>query len=305
MSRTFTPWRPEEDSILVEHYPALGAQAINRDYLPHRSPNNIRYRASYIGVSLRVWRWSSEHDDIVRRLYPDPTTNDQLLALLPGRSWRNIVGRAADIGVRRFHPYTHDQEFFSVPNTINSYWAGLLAADGHVDDRATSTGLGCSLSGDDGQHLDALRAALSYTGVVYQSKGVSSLRLSSAARLCDDLWRRFGVGPRKTFTILPPPLTEKEHILAFLRGVMDGDGYVSPPHKVAALCVVGASHPFMDWINNVWYELAPGPRGPTKVYKTRNIWSVQCSNRRADRIAEALLSVPGPRLERKWRRYTA
>ncbi len=63
-----------------------------------------------------------------------------LILMLPGRTSGAIRRKAYDNGLvanlsitnKKF--VTTNNNFFSVPNTINSYWAGFIAADGCVSE---------------------------------------------------------------------------------------------------------------------------------------------------------------------------
>lgn len=131
------------------------------------------------------------------------------------------------------------------------YWAGFIAADGSLSSKRTAIEI--MLSALDAQHLERFGSFLQYEGEVRYS--TSSLGNPTAAlwvcneMLYADLISKFNLGPRKTYTLQPPPLTQKEHILSFLTGYVDGDGsiYINKNYEIPILTITATK------ALNIWF----------------------------------------------------
>lgn len=126
--------------------------------------------------------------------------------------------------------YTLDEGFFEKVDTpLKAYVLGFAAADGSVRQcRQTFT---WALARRDRQHLVNLAAALGSDAPVRDTPGTvgkdgathpQSMLLLSSARFVGDMIRQ-GVGPNKTFTVVPPELPEGLEPSWWL-GCIDGDG---------------------------------------------------------------------------------
>lgn len=112
-----------------------------------------------------------------------------------------------------------------------AYFVGLIMADGCVTYRGKSAALHISLSGEDGRHLEALRAFLRTEHPIYESSPKHSAwqqktayRLTiTSLRLVESL-AKYGIVPNKSMTAKVIGLEDNVH---FWRGMVDGDGYLS------------------------------------------------------------------------------
>lgn len=155
--------------------------------------------------------------------------------------------------------YNHDKVFFDVPNVVNSYWAGFLAADGNIyrnPKRISSCRLNCSLK--DEEHLIKFKKALNANNPIrkYDKKVKDSiysyyhLNIDNSEYLCSSLFNVFGIGENKSLSLLPPSLKDEAFIRAFIRGYFDGDGSIylnkSGGFQVSFLGTVE----IIDWIKS-------------------------------------------------------
>jgi hypothetical protein len=129
-----------------------------------------------------------------------------------------------------------DENFFSVPNILNSYWAGFIAADGCIrgyHDHYLSLGL----SKKDISHLEKFKRDLRLSNkITIYDKHNSCITGLSSNKICDDLKNNFNITPRKSKTLKPPNIKNKTNILSFIAGYIDGDGSVGKigPYRYAA-----------------------------------------------------------------------
>jgi len=203
--------------------------------------------------------------------------------------------------------YTHDKNFFAVPNLINSYWAGFIAADGCVDD---TSHLAINLKKDDMQHLEKMMNAISYDGVLYHKDrfflgkkySTSYLYISNAQKLIHDLRINFNISPRKSRTLVPPSGLSEKNQLAYIKGYIDGDGHIrvdGPRYRIGA-CGTKA---VIDWIRK-WFDRISLTSSlnnlASNVRQQNNVFVYEVAYGRAFRIIEFLRTIQTPHLKRKW-----
>lgn len=121
-----------------------------------------------------------------------------------------------------------NDNFFSKPNLLNSYWAGFIAADGCIIDKAHSQKLlVLELGIKEYKHLMAFKKAIDFIGKIgIYRKGRSCKFSITSDILCNALNENFKITPRKTFTLEPPENLNKEQTLAYIIGYIDGDGSI-------------------------------------------------------------------------------
>lgn len=258
-------------------------------------------------------RWSDEEILLLKEKYGKSTCKE--LKRLFGRSPIGIHIKARKLGLSsnlnkrgQFQQkYVHNEHFFKIPNILNSYWAGFIAADGCLNDSGGASSLQISLNKKDAIHLEQFRCDINSTGLVkiteYKWK-VAKLRIGCASQLFLDLGQNFNITPRKTHTLLPPSLVDFNHKLAYIIGYIDGDGSIMKTkcgRNYDWISIVGTRN-LLLWISSVFNELEPSKSGKTNVYKGKSMWMYSLQGPRATKILDRLRQIPTPKLERKWKR---
>lgn len=204
---------------------------------------------------------------------------------------------------KRRHP-NFNEDFFSVPNLENCYWAGFIAADGCIRERPNrSKILQIGLSSVDRSHLEAFIESVG-KGSIYDythkatrsgpSYSAVSIQIGSD-KLCNDLGSVFNIFPRKTFTLKPPNL-EGEMAHAFIAGYIDGDGCYHKNTNRPALQALG-TYEILEWILNI-YGL-----GDKKISAKGNVWQFWISGKDALALRESFHRLNLPLLKRKVDRW--
>lgn len=198
----------------------------------------------------------------------------------------------------RYHgQYLLNESYFSTPTIENCYWAGLLAADGCIKSRKnSSTVISLTLHKQDQERLELFMEALSATSPVYYSKRSKCAVIElTSDKLANDLWKHWNIGPRKSLTIQPPNIKNKEMIKAFLVGLLDGDGCIHY-HKRGywTLQFLIGTVQLGTWVNE-FLKI-----GKVKLSKHGNIFRLQYSCSPALTVAKVLSTVDVPRMPRKW-----
>ncbi len=124
--------------------------------------------------------------------------------------------------------YNWDRLFFTRRNLVTAYWAGFLMADGSLIDKGTGVLLTVTLADKDIGHLHSLREALKTEAPVTHSqvRRTAYIGVSDAAHLRESV-AYWGIVPRKTYEGRIPEDLEDTLWWHYLRGLSDGDGYVS------------------------------------------------------------------------------
>jgi len=207
---------------------------------------------------------------------------------------RKIGTKMRDLSdrVRRLH-FNH--AFFSRFSVETCYWAGMLAADGNIS-ATQHPKISLGLKNSDIGHLEKFSKALEFDGRIYRYDRQSSIVLTSDY-MAYDLWKMFGIGPKKSLTIQPPDRMPVEFAAHFIRGYIDGDG--SFLRTRPQLAILGTES-MMTWMRNILIPI--GGKEPS-VCRKNKIFTVTFGGKfQVVKIAEWLYadSSEAIRLDRKF-----
>lgn len=139
-----------------------------------------------------------------------------------------VTARLTDVKGRFVAAAVNDQ-FFARRSPQTLWLAGLIAADGHIDQNGKRWTLG--QSGPEGlARLEHVVGLMEYGGRILSTqpaRGRCAYSISvSSRRMVADLAAQYGIAPAKTLTYRWPNLSG-DAAAAFLRGYIEGDGCVS------------------------------------------------------------------------------
>lgn len=263
--------------------------------------------------------WTQEEDIKLQRLVETGKYSFKEVGKQMNRSAGSCQSHSVLLGltnkyIRRTH--FHNEEFFKVPNLLNCYWAGFLAADGGVTSYS-ETGSTIRLEINDIDHLHTFKRDVGFTGNVQSSfrKGVMDRTkrvIINSNFWGQDLGSNFGVIPNKTARMLPPILCNDLLKIAFLIGYIDGDGCICITHRNSvnksevSVSIVSCSPELLRFLQ----ELLLKYFGSFKLKrKKQNMNNCPGSNKaklvvfagmQALMIIDFLKDFPVPKLSRKW-----
>ena len=171
--------------------------------------------------------------------------------------------------------YTYSLETISAP--FDAYLAGLLLTDGYLlSDR---DGLGLDMTDEDVISFVAKTIGTKYTKYEYYGKKDKYRVLINMPGIKKQV-ERFGIIENKSLKIPAPILKDEEiqYLPYIIRGIIDGDGCVSPTsYGGAQFYIVTMSEQFADWIisvlsNNFFME---------DIHKRQSkagLWRIETSN---------------------------
>jgi hypothetical protein len=273
------PWTDEETAILKSNYKNIGAKLLSQSLLKGKTEQQIRSRAEYLGLKRN----------------------------------KNTICR----GLNRIHFVNN--YFFSIPNNLNSYWAGFIAADGCISDTAKFS---ISLQDLDASHLvrflndvDCTRpeAAVKIRSTGYTKKDASvaqmaRIHLSGMEQWKQDLFSHWSITPRKSLTLIAPNIADKELKLSYLAGLIDGDGSVRinkvKQAEILRIGICGGSNKILTWIKCLIDELVPPENRSFELAQIRknrgNTEALEITGTRASKLAYLVRQLNLPVMPRKW-----
>lgn len=253
--------------------------------------------------------WTDEELEILRESYRDCSW-EELYQLLPGRSYNSIYHKASENNLLRPNTTVHidyDKDFFSIPTICNSYWAGFIAADGHIRKRTrNSTRISIKLSAIDYKHLLKFSNDINFSGEIKirnnrKYKSVE-IKLGGANKAVEDLSHNFNITENKSKVLIPPVL-DREMSLSYIIGYIDGDGCLSKNGDSNRVFVCSPTQDILIWIKSIFDEMAPDTyKGRfAKIRQEKDgVYTYRIAGRRADVMLNIMRNINSPKLERKW-----
>lgn len=258
-------------------------------------------------------RWTRKEDLLLGDLYRDFPLK-VIYSYFPKRTNNAVKQRIFSLGlskkgrnIRRKTTYICKDDYFSVPNLQNSYWAGFIAAGGRINDRGH---LEIGLSSKDSNHLESFIKEAGFTGrvitsikhnKVYGSSKMSRVSICCAKRWKKDLESKFSIIPRKTFCLVPPNLNDLNLCLSYIIGYIDGDGCIWSPscdsNKIN-LEILG-TRKILYWIRDCFSYIDKSSLGRS-IESKASIYRLRFKGRLAKRILGVLAEIDVPKLKRKW-----
>lgn len=93
-------WTKEELEKLQEHYGKMPNKELQRKYLPNRTPQSIRWKASELGIALaKRPEWNEEELEKLQENYSKISIEELQKTYLPDRTVDAILGKASDLGL--------------------------------------------------------------------------------------------------------------------------------------------------------------------------------------------------------------
>jgi len=143
--------------------------------------------------------------------------------------------------------FTNDN-FFIKLNPVSAYWAGFIAADGTLYDREKSVTI--SLNKRDVGHLYKFIKAVKTNAKVGYIKSNNSVHVGLYSKPLFNSLVKLGITPNKSLTITNVSLP-KSLMAHFIRGVFDGDGWVSGEKVTHIQFGIAGNKPFLQRIQDV------------------------------------------------------
>lgn len=251
----------------------------------------------------------------------------EICKLIPTKTKNAVAARQSFLRICVHKIYSKDEQFFSIPNTINSSIAGIIASDGHINQNDR---LAIVLNSKDHSLVEEINTLLksnykiskSEKPAVFNDKRTgktynyidrkSSLYITKAEKWADDLLKNWNIPRGKKSLVLEPPvnLRDMDTKLAYLSGLITGDGsifYTSTPSggdkrdESMRISMLGTEK-LLEWAKQsfeefVGYKFASEVRGGGE---KSNIFTLNINGITAAKIIEKVNSLKVVKLSRKW-----
>lgn len=224
------------------------------------------------------------------------------------------------ISFKQRRKYNVNDCFFETPNIVNCYYAGFIAADGCIRKYkgkfVETYSLSFGLSIKDKDFLIKFLNTINYEGNIryYENKGRKYVGVEiKSNKICEDLRNNFNITERKTHTLCPPNLFDKNLIDAFICGYIDGDGSVyfsknKNKQRRVGISIIGTDK-MLSWIINRFCEIY-GKEQLEKLYenkggfgsnnKSKKVFMTSISDKWARTVILNMSKIEIPKMERKW-----
>lgn len=184
--------------------------------------------------------WSIEEENLLRKVVDGSCDYVELAKkYFPNRTGVSLQGCAVKLGISnpyKYREFFQDDNFWSIPNKINSYWAGIAAADASItkgrNGESQSFAWECSTLDED--MVNNFIKDCKFTGNISRYiRKMPSGYISNTSKICinskqwlHDLKNNFNIEPCKAARIRPPNTINEELSPYLLRGYIDGDGCI-------------------------------------------------------------------------------
>jgi hypothetical protein len=262
-------------------------------------------------------KWTKEEEQLLRDNYTKFVASE--LAKLVNKTESAVQGRLNKLRLLKgpHKLYSFNNNFFEIPNILNSYWAGFLAADGTI--RTNCNQLCLRLCTKDVNHIEEFRNNIKYTGKIESKESIrqllnyapkkyftSEMTICGAKKAINDLINNFNIGPRKSLTLTPPNLIG-DNRLAYIVGYIDGDGTIRTNEKDRLEFSCVGTKEILYYIKELVDELVPSkyekwnPKPRQRIDRgNKNHWTYKLTGFRALEFLSILNKLEVPKLQRKW-----
>jgi LAGLIDADG-like domain len=241
----------------------------------------------------------------------------------PHRTYTAIQSRLFVFGFKNnyYHrKYNQDEFFWSEPNEANSYWAGVMAADGHIslDSRYGTKAFQWIISTKDESWMDLFMKTVGtnvpkkYIETTLESGNISRcvrIRVASS-RWVKDLEDNFKIINNKSARLDLPEFKEEKLLWCFIRGYIDGDGHITHykgygSKRTLRIGMTSESivilEKIMELIDNKFTSYMPNRKRKLFRFKTSKAKTLYISGQKAVQMFLFLSKFGVPCLDRKWK----
>jgi|GEM_PF-6473601 len=247
---------------------------------------------------LKRQGWTREDDAVLQQLYPNLSDSDvaqymqrtlwsiearaRRLHLTKNAEYRTALHQAQGHRLRKRNLLYHINHtyFSSITSREQAYWLGWLWSDGYVRQRGGSYEIELELHRDDVSILEQFKGAVE-TDYPVRFRRASARLCVISRQMFQDLGE-YGIIPRKSKLATRPGIDEF-FVADFMRGVFDGDGYISK-NKHPQLVIIG-TEAFCSWLQSV-VQRGIGAKGTIALKKNATFWWILSGRKNLSAFAQ-------------------
>jgi len=207
-------------------------------------------------------------------------------------------------------------EYFKKLNRTSAYWAGYIAADGNIYTSNNRTVLQIDIKIADKEHLEVFRRNIKcnskvriYKRTTTYSRGIEKeyahIGICNASEIAKTLLKVYNITERKSKTLKPPQNLDLIIKLAFIKGIIDGDGTIRINDKVKTgrprltLEICGTKD-MLTWISTTFNDIIKDDISHVYFDKASNTYRYILTGLKAKQVLLKLHKIKTPELKRKW-----
>lgn len=232
-----TPWTEEEIKLLKSLYGIMRVEQISKRL--NRTEDSIKGKAKQLALKGFVENaWTKNELEFLKNNFENMTIKDIAKSL--GRTKNAVQLKANRLGLKQTPKYEFNIEYFkNIDCEDKAYWLGFIYADGYVSihNNGRSHTFGIELKASDDEHLKKFIHAINGNfKITYRKRTCDFKKYKSNVHICSvriysitfvkNLIEK-GVFLNKTKILEFPKFLPKELMRHFIRGYIDGDGYIS------------------------------------------------------------------------------
>ncbi|WP_409270240.1 LAGLIDADG family homing endonuclease [Neobacillus sp. SCS-31] len=216
-------------------------------------------------------------DENIVKMYTDRVSYKEMSEIsgLTARAILNVITKNGLNATRTGPPRKHNvnEAFFDQWTNEMAWVLGLIITDGNI----CPTNQSFSVSQKDPQLLEKIANLMGFTGKAAKRAHADLYTLTVCSKTLKDKLCKLGVTKRKSLTVNFPKCPQ-EYLPSFVRGVIDGDGYVD--NEGYTVTVTSGSSSFAQGLLSVYQEWTLRARIRTeKTNSLNSIYRVVVSDR--------------------------
>jgi hypothetical protein len=305
-------WNINDINYIINNVKKMTLRDIAKEL--NRSISSVSNKIHKMNIVTR--KWSVDEDELLIKEYPNKPIRI-LEKMFKNRSKSSLMNRATLLKLKRNnderikykeYKYMVNHNFFSEYNLESCYWAGFISADGWIDDKKCSL-LGIKLSKKDIEHLKIFKLKIETDSPIKVGNGISFNKeveyckiIIYSRKIVDDLKSNFNVTKNKTLTNTRPKIDSLNNKLAFICGLLDGDGSVYKINNKNRVTFLGTKD-ILCWVKETLNELIEYEDLKVNILKKGNIFSLGLSGRHSDTFLDWVNKNDLYCLERKIKKH--
>lgn len=258
--------------------------------------------------------FSKKEDRLLKKYYGTISEKKLRALYFTDRPPKSLGHRAKILGIhssreqvsKNHRKYSINDNYFTKYTLNSCYWAGFLAADGCLRD---SNEMVLQLNNQDVKQLELFKNHISSTHPIKSCPNNMSKLVWASGNMKKDLINNFNVTPHKTFTLKPPPIKDWNFKLAFLIGLIDGDGCITKTIVKPKIWTyekltfsIFATHDILVWMTDIFKKIQKNINIKSDhLYRhTKTHAAFQASSYEMFQILKKLNNINVPKMQRKW-----